>query len=245
LVPSTDRGIGVLERNKIVEGHFDKVIGEKAHLKYSFDSSSMSIKDRCIIRLLMQNGLEGKVCLDIGPGTGRWLGFMRQNGAHSLNAVDISSEVLKRCAELCDQVQKCDLEKDKLALDTDSVDVVIAIEVLEHLQDPAIFFSEIVRVVKPGGMVLMTLPNVTSFISRVRMVLGMLPVVMVSDPTHVGFYRQKDLISLMAPFGLVPEFHATSFSLIPTKPKSRIRLPSVGRLSNLDDSHVLTVRVTK
>jgi len=197
------------------------------------------------MRLLKQNGIEGKVCLDIGPGTGRWLDFMRQNGAEHLSAVDISSEVLTRCAELCDQLQKCDLEKDSLAQDTDSVDVVIAIEVLEHLQNPSMFLSEIVRVTKPGGIVLMTLPNVTSFISRIRMMLGMLPVVMVSDPTHVGFYRQKDLVSLMAPFGLMPEFHATSFSLNPMKPKSRIRLPSFGKLSNLDDSHVLTMRVPR
>lgn len=233
------------ERNNVVETHFDQVIGAKKREAYTFNPRTMSIKDRRISQLLLQSGLSGKACLDIGPGTGRWLTFMKENGASWLGGVDISSEVLTRCADLCDQTQKCNLEMEALSLSDNSVDVVIAIEVLEHLRDPSMFVSEIVRVSKPGGLVLMTMPNITSFISRIRLMFGLLPVAIASDPTHVRFYRQKDITKLMKPFGLTPEFHPTSFSLIPTNPKSRFRIPSIQALSSLDDSHVFTMRVEK
>jgi len=233
------------DKNNIVEAHFDKVIGAKERQNYTYDPKTKSTKDRRISQLLLQNGLSERACLDIGPGTGRWLTFMKQNGARWLGGVDISSTVLERCEDLCDETQKCDLETDALSFDDDSVDVVIAIEVLEHLRDPAHFFSEIVRVTKPGGFVLMTMPNITSFISRIRLLFGLLPVAIAADPTHVAFYRQKDIAALLRPFHLTPRFHATSFSLMPLNPKSRFRVPSIQALSSLDDSHVFTMRVEK
>ena len=38
------------------------------------------------------------------------------------------------------------------------------------------------------------MPNILSFSSRVRVVLGLLPVAIVSDPTHIKFYRKKEIL---------------------------------------------------
>ena len=217
----------------------------KTREAYRFDLSAMGPKDRVIVAALREFGLSGKSCLDVGPGTGRWLTFLKQEGASYLAAVDISAESLERCAPLCDQTQKADLENEPLAFQPDTFDLAVSFEVLEHLCDPGLYLSELRRVVKNNGLLLLSLPNLASLISRLRMLLGVLPVVMASDPTHVGFYRQKDIVRLLNDFGLKPEFLPTSFSLNPLDPKSKLRLPSCGLLSGLDDSLLFKVRVNK
>jgi SAM-dependent methyltransferase len=56
-----------------------------------------------------------------------------------------------------------------------SFDAAVSIEVIEHVEDQLAFLREIVRVVKPGGTVVVTTPNVLSMASRVRTLLWGFP----------------------------------------------------------------------
>lgn len=47
-------------------------------------------------------------------------------------------------------------------------DVCISIEGIEHLERPADFFHELIRVLKPGGSLILSTPNPDSFRSRLR-----------------------------------------------------------------------------
>jgi SAM-dependent methyltransferase len=64
-----------------------------------------------------------------------------------------------------------------------SVDVYVAMMVIEHLFDPFHAFREIKRVLSPGGMAFVNLPLVTSIKNRLRLLRGQVPV------TSVGFDR--------------------------------------------------------
>lgn len=59
-------------------------------------------------------------------------------------------------------------------------DVVLAMMVYEHLFDPFFSFSEMSRVLRPGGIALVNLPIITTVKNRVRLLLGELP--MTSTP---------------------------------------------------------------
>lgn len=60
-----------------------------------------------------------------------------------------------------------------LPFDSESFDFVLCIEVLEHLFRPDLAASEIARVLRPGGTVLITVPNVAYWRRRADMaVLG-------------------------------------------------------------------------
>lgn len=229
----------------IAERQFDILYSRKPVIGYDFDTGKMGSKDRKIMRYLLNNGIEGKRCLDVGPGTGRWLQFLKNRNAGYLGAIDISHESLRRCSPLCNKTQKADLEADKFDFESDFFDIVISIEVLEHLRDPATYLTEILRVVKKGGIVLMSIPNVVSFISRVRMLFGILPAAIGSDRTHVGFYRKKDIVRLLAPFNMRPKFIPTSISLNPLSFKSRFRIPSFNLISSFDDSLLFLIRIEK
>src|SRR5690348_7524984 len=59
----------------------------------------------------------------------------------------------------------CDLDLDvqNIALPTESEDCVICLEVLEHVADPFAAARELVRIIKPGGTLLLTVPFLTSY----------------------------------------------------------------------------------
>jgi 2-polyprenyl-3-methyl-5-hydroxy-6-metoxy-1,4-benzoquinol methylase len=53
-----------------------------------------------------------------------------------------------------------------LPFDDESLDLVISIEGIEHLENPSCFIRECARIAKPGGLIILTTPNVDSFRSR-------------------------------------------------------------------------------
>jgi len=228
---------------RAVESRFDACLARQAGTGYSFDPSRLGYKDRAIAAFLRGLDLPGKRCLDVGPGTGRWLAFLKAEGAASLCAADISAEALKLSAPLCEKVQKLDLERDPLDFPDASFDVTVSFEVLEHLADPDNALRELRRVTRPGGTLLFSVPNVVSFISRVRIVLGGLPPSISHDPTHLRHYRRRDIAALLARHGLSARFIPTSFSLNPLDPKCRVRVPPCALLAGLDDSLVFHAAV--
>ena len=229
--------------NKEDENQFDKIILEKPNIIYNFDLNKLGYKDRNIIKILLRNGISKKKVLDIGPGTGRWLQFMINNGAKYLAAIDNSSEVIKRVSPMCNRVQKANLEDDYFNFNDSFFDIVISFEVIEHLSNPHNFLSEIKRITKKGGYIVLTLPNFASLISRIRLLVGLLPPVMSMDETHVGFYRQKDLTKLLSKYLMTPNYIPTSISLNPANPKSKFCIRSFKLISFLDDSHLLFIRI--
>lgn len=243
--PSTMEESIMENQGRFVKEQFNTLFSKKPLEKYEFCYSRMGRKDRGIIRTLDRYGVQGKKCLDVGPGTGRWLQFLKSRGAAYLGAIDISEKSLKRSEHICDKVQIANFEIDKFGFDSDFFDILLSIEVIEHLLHPQNYISEIKRVVKSDGLILMSTPNVVSLIARIRMLLGHLPSAIAQDKTHVRFYRQKDLMELFAPFDLYPKFIPTSISLNLRNPKSRFRLPCLKLTSGLADSLLFAIRVLK
>lgn len=56
-----------------------------------------------------------------------------------------------------------DLDVQRIALPDDSEDCVICLEVLEHVSDPFAAARELVRILKPGGRLFLTVPFLTSY----------------------------------------------------------------------------------
>lgn len=53
-----------------------------------------------------------------------------------------------------------------------SFDAVLGVEVIEHVQDQWKYVKQLVKMAKPGGLVLITTPNITSWLSRVIFLLN-------------------------------------------------------------------------
>lgn len=74
------------------------------------------------------------------------------------------------------EAARVDLEFDPLPFKDESIDWVLCCEVLEHMEiDPMSMLSEINRVLKPEGRLLLTTPNVVSSTGLHKMLLGLEP----------------------------------------------------------------------
>ncbi len=60
-------------------------------------------------------------------------------------------------------------------LDSGAYDVVIALMIIEHLYDPFHAFGELARVLKPGGVAFVNLPNIASIRCRLDLLRGRVP----------------------------------------------------------------------
>jgi SAM-dependent methyltransferase len=66
-----------------------------------------------------------------------------------------------------------DLEQVPYPLEDESFDVVLLTEVLEHLRDyPALSLAEARRLLRPGGLLVLTTPNAAYILNRLRLAVG-------------------------------------------------------------------------
>ena len=72
-------------------------------------------------------------------------------------------------------VEDVDLERELLPHAEASFDRIVATEILEHLAVPGLFLSECWRVLRPGGVLYLTTPNVVDLRGRAQAVLGRSP----------------------------------------------------------------------
>jgi len=105
-------------------------------------------------RWLPEDG-RGLRALDVGCGTGHHLADLRKRG-FEVEGVDGSLEMIA-CARARNKgvsIECADVEA--LPLPPDRFDLVLCIEVLRYLRDPAGCLRELARVLKPGGVCLVT-----------------------------------------------------------------------------------------
>jgi len=102
--------------------------------------------------------------------------------------------------------------KRRLPFEDNSVDFVVASEIFEHLISPLLFLEESARVLKPGGLMLMTTPNVSNIGAAVNLLRGRSnyerlersPMFLAEDEWrgHIRFYSKDELIWLGERYGL-------------------------------------------
>ena len=101
--------------------------------------------------------------LDVGAGHGAFTKKLYDQG-FEVEACDLFPEEFHFEEVSC---KKVDITK-PFPYPDDHFDLVIAIEVTEHILDHEVFFSEIFRILKPKGQLHLSTPNILSLKSRVR-----------------------------------------------------------------------------
>ncbi len=107
-------------------------------------------------------------CLDFGCGAGGKAAWVSSR-VNSYIGVDISETAVARVRESGFDAVRVD---DTLPFDDQSFDVALAFDVLEHLFQPQLALAEMIRVLKPGGTVLCSVPNAAYWRRRVDAVAG-------------------------------------------------------------------------
>ena len=97
----------------------------------------------------------GRTILDFGCGTGAMLGHLRQFG--EVQGVDADEHAVRLCRARGEGAVQL-LASRRLPFGDDSFDLLTALDVLEHVEDDRGALREIVRVLRPGGLLLATVP---------------------------------------------------------------------------------------
>lgn len=104
-----------------------------------------------VVAQLSRHGpLTGALVLDVGSGPGWFRAVLEQAGARYL-AVEPDADELSEGQRVTDGVLRGDGRH--LPLRDDSVDIALCSNVLEHVAAPERLADELVRVVRPGGLV--------------------------------------------------------------------------------------------
>lgn len=141
------------------------------------------------------------VILDLGCGHGLLLHLARQAGYANIHGVDVSAEQVAEAARLgIAGVRQGDLVETLLGTPSDSHDVVVTFDVIEHFSISELLrlVDEVRRVLRPQGKWIIHCPNAESpFFGRIRY----------GDITHVQAFTPTSLKQLLLSSG----FSAVSF----------------------------------
>ncbi len=135
------------------KAYFDNVATQWDTMRKGFFSESIREKAFSVVNIE-----QGKLCADIGAGTG----FVTEgiiNKGLKVIAVDQSEEMLSQMKQ---KFKDCDLidyrrgDAENLPIENNTVDFVFANMYLHHVEDPASAIKEMVRILKPGGKIAIT-----------------------------------------------------------------------------------------
>ncbi|RYY59543.1 MAG: class I SAM-dependent methyltransferase [Chitinophagaceae bacterium] len=112
----------------------------------------------------IRDRVRGKVVLDIACGTGFGSQLLLENGASHVFAADVAEEAITMCSSRLGQLGRSNWTchyQDGTAMDYEDnkFDMVVSFETIEHIPDYKKFLSEICRVLKPGGHLVISTPN--------------------------------------------------------------------------------------
>jgi ubiquinone/menaquinone biosynthesis C-methylase UbiE len=135
--------------------------------------------NRLALMLTFITNLEKKPqeILDIGCGTGHLANEIKKiYPSANITGIDISKKAITIGKKKYKQITllQGDAEKN-LPFASVHFDLVISGEHIEHLQDPDTYLSEINRVMKKDGILLLTTPNLGYWASRILLLFGRQP----------------------------------------------------------------------
>jgi SAM-dependent methyltransferase len=142
----------------------------------------------------------GKNVLDIACGTGFGAAILLDAGAASVVAGDLSNEALaastRRLSGYGERAQVHLEDCMNLTFTDGAFDVVVSMETIEHIPAPERFLKEVSRVLRPGGLLLLSTPN-----GLVTNPTGGRP----ENPFHVREFTPHALQDLVGPWFHVEE----------------------------------------
>jgi 2-polyprenyl-3-methyl-5-hydroxy-6-metoxy-1,4-benzoquinol methylase len=140
--------------------------------------------------------------LEIGCGDGATLNWLKSsNKCRYTVGMEYFPSAAEKAQECCDEIYSGPVENHIGGLSDESFDMVLCLDVLEHLQDPWVILNEIYRVLRPGGILICSLPNV-------RHISVILPLIFknqwayqpsgIMDSTHLRFFTTRSALDALS-----------------------------------------------
>ncbi len=147
--------------------------------------------------------------LDVGCGSGMHGAELRRRYGHRVTGVDLSPSAIGTARTRLEAAYIADITRPAdYPFDTrDGFDLIVFSDILEHVNDPDAVLSAHLKLLKPGGRVLVSLPNVAIWNVRLELLFGRFEYQDTGtlDRTHVRFFNGKNFRRLLHSAGLREE----------------------------------------
>jgi 2-polyprenyl-3-methyl-5-hydroxy-6-metoxy-1,4-benzoquinol methylase len=191
--------------------------------------------------------------LDVAAGSGLAAEALAAQG-WTVTALDLSQELVDqiRARPGIREALQHDLSSGPLPFEDARFAAVFAGEIIEHLVDTRRFLEELHRVLRPGGLLVVTTPNLASFENRIRLLFGVYPAWLeyeLSSQGHVRAYTRRTLRTHLRGTGFdVEQIAGNWVPFVPQALLHDVRWPALSRtgdwLPGLSQGLIATARRT-
>jgi len=173
--------------------------------------------------------------LDIGAGCGFFLKTAQKRG-WEVYGTEIDSSAVANCIDPNIKMSFGDINT--IDFPENYFDVVVHIEVIEHINNPNEYVSEIYKILRPGGITYLTTPNFNA-IHRYRL-KGKYDII--SYPNHLCYYTTKTIKDLFNSHKLKPiKVKTTGYSL--TRLRTSKGTSNQSFVSETSDDEILRYKI--
>jgi len=149
---------------------------------------------------------KGLDVLDVGCGSGVHGAELKRIHEHRVTGVDISEESIRKASSRLAAAHVADITRpeDYPFASGPGFDVILFSDILEHIYDPAAVLRSHLKLLKPGGQVVVSLPNVAIWNVRLELLFGRFRYQDTGtlDRTHIRFFNRRSFRELLASCGL-------------------------------------------
>jgi methionine biosynthesis protein MetW len=160
---------------------YSKIFEKESGMYYKIQEDKIKI----VLEMLKERG-NGRM-LDIGCGDGYITKLISRKTGCEPHGIDISRNAVKIARKRGIRAKEADMNEGKIPYPDDYFDVVFCGDILEHIYDTEVLLDNIHRVLKPGGCMVVSVPNIASWYNRVFLLIGWMPTwIESSSKTYTG-----------------------------------------------------------
>ena len=181
-----------------VQQHIDPQVEARARQTLGISDAAIY---QMVAEVLRERRNNGGVLVDVGCGSGQLWSYVSESFSRYVGVDCVRYESFPDAGEF----HQANLESGRIDLNDNSADVVAAVETIEHVENPWALMRELVRVARPGGLVIVTTPNQLSFLSLLTLIIKkrFASFQDVHYPAHLTALLEIDLKRIVADSGLI------------------------------------------
>jgi 2-polyprenyl-3-methyl-5-hydroxy-6-metoxy-1,4-benzoquinol methylase len=144
-----------------------------------------------------------KTVLDIGCSSGNFGHELIIRKHCTVDGIDIDEKDVSLARKRLRKAYALNIETDPLDKLTAKYDIVLMMDVIEHLVNPVTTLKKVTKLLKPDGKLIFSVPNMAHISVRLDLLLGNLSYrnTGLLDDTHLHFYTEKTLLRVLGAAG--------------------------------------------
>lgn len=140
----------------------------------------------------------GMKILDIGCASGYVGAALRKQGNYVVG-IDITKKDIVKARKVLNKAYVFDIERGNTKVLGKDFDLIIMMEVMEHLFEPELAIKRFLRLLKPEGKIILSTPNIVHIYNRLKFTLGIFKYEeeTVVNKSHIHFFTYKTLMDMI------------------------------------------------